>query len=198
MISEQRGTRAERKAATRSALLDAARATIAEQGLDGATTRRIAERAGVAHGTFFVHFADAGELVEILLDEHLERVLDDVLASAAGAGGLVDQLVHVARELYLSYFAEADLARSYLTASLFRPTDGPLGARERRFRAWVVARFDDAAERGEVAAEGRSIVFETYFALYFGLLIGGLRGDLTLDDQVELLRAALLRLVGER
>jgi len=42
---------------------------IDERGLDGVTCRAVTDRAGVAAGPFFVHFADSASLVEVLLDD---------------------------------------------------------------------------------------------------------------------------------
>lgn len=56
-------TQAERRAATRAALLDAALDCIVEEGYANATTRRIAERAGVTPGALQHHFASKAELL---------------------------------------------------------------------------------------------------------------------------------------
>jgi AcrR family transcriptional regulator len=58
-----RRTQAQRRAATRVALLDAAIDCLAEDGFAGATTRRIAERAGVTPGALQHHFATKTELL---------------------------------------------------------------------------------------------------------------------------------------
>src|SRR5512134_2321145 len=46
------------RADTRRRLLEAAIALFAEAGLHGVTSAQIARRAGVATGTFYLHFAD--------------------------------------------------------------------------------------------------------------------------------------------
>jgi AcrR family transcriptional regulator len=48
----------DRGRATRQALLDAAEQVFAEHGFDGASIAEITRRAGVAQGTFYVHFPD--------------------------------------------------------------------------------------------------------------------------------------------
>ena len=58
-----RRTQAERRAATRMALLDAAMDCLVEQGYANTTTRRIAERAGVTPGALQHHFASKAELL---------------------------------------------------------------------------------------------------------------------------------------
>jgi AcrR family transcriptional regulator len=43
---------------TRNRILDAARGVLAEEGIEGFTTRRVAARAGISHGMCHYHFAD--------------------------------------------------------------------------------------------------------------------------------------------
>lgn len=65
LAAPERGprTQAERRAATCAALLDAAIECIVEEGYANATTRRIAERAGVTPGALQHHFASKAELL---------------------------------------------------------------------------------------------------------------------------------------
>jgi AcrR family transcriptional regulator len=59
----KRRTQAERRAATRAALLDAAIECLVEYGYAKTTTRRIAEVAGVTRGALQHHFASKAELL---------------------------------------------------------------------------------------------------------------------------------------
>lgn len=68
-----------RKAATRARLLEAARAVFVSEGFEGATIAAITESAGVAHGTFYVHF----ESKDALFDELLEAFNRDFAAQLA-------------------------------------------------------------------------------------------------------------------
>jgi AcrR family transcriptional regulator len=63
----KRRTQAERRAATRTALLDAAIECLVEYGYAKTTTRRIAERAGVTRGALQHHFASKAELLGELI-----------------------------------------------------------------------------------------------------------------------------------
>ena len=86
-------TRSERKQRTRRALVDAAREQIGQGELQiGALTKA----AGVAHGTFYVHFESKEALLDELLDEFngglaaqltpvliADRALEDVVGDAA-------------------------------------------------------------------------------------------------------------------
>jgi AcrR family transcriptional regulator len=58
-----RRTQAERRAATRAALLDAALDTLIEDGYAGMTTRKVAERAGVSQGTQMHYFPTRARFV---------------------------------------------------------------------------------------------------------------------------------------
>lgn len=71
------GRAAERaRAATRAALRDSGRKLLAERGLHAVTSHAIARAAGVAAGTFYLHFRDKEELFRELVFEavaELER-----------------------------------------------------------------------------------------------------------------------------
>ncbi len=73
------------RAATRRRLRDSAQELFAERGLHGVTTHDIAHRAGVAAGTFYLHFKDKGALFrEIALETvaELRRRIDEATESA--------------------------------------------------------------------------------------------------------------------
>jgi len=57
-----------RRAQTRDRLLDAGQSLFAERGIHGVTSHDIAKRAGVAAGTFYLHFKDKAELFREIAD----------------------------------------------------------------------------------------------------------------------------------
>ena len=59
------------RAATRQRLLESGKALFAERGLRRVTTHDIARNAGVAAGTFYLHFSDKRELFRELALEAL-------------------------------------------------------------------------------------------------------------------------------
>jgi AcrR family transcriptional regulator len=63
--------RSERRARTRTALLQAAARVYARRGFDGATIDEIAEDAGFTKGAVYDHFGSKENLLFALLDEHL-------------------------------------------------------------------------------------------------------------------------------
>ena len=80
-----RRTQAERRSATRRALLDAGRALFAERGFAGAGQEEIVERAGVTRGALAHHFATKKGLFRAVV-ESVEIELTEHIATAAMQG----------------------------------------------------------------------------------------------------------------
>jgi AcrR family transcriptional regulator len=71
---------------TRRRLLDAAEVVFAENGYHDASIARIVERAGVAQGTFYIHFRSKQEIFEQLVGD-LNNRLREALSKGVAAGG---------------------------------------------------------------------------------------------------------------
>jgi AcrR family transcriptional regulator len=78
----KRRTQAERRAATRAALLDATIACLVEDGYARTTTRRIAERAGLTLGAVHHHFGSKAELLDETRRHITRRWAQEFLARA--------------------------------------------------------------------------------------------------------------------
>jgi AcrR family transcriptional regulator len=122
----RRRTRAEQRAATRLALLDATTELLLEEGYSGLSTRRVAERAGVAQSTLMHYFPtredflieaithlalrladDALEGIDLAAmrrPEHRERVLDQAWREFTSREALA------AGQLWMAAWAEPELA----------------------------------------------------------------------------------------
>lgn len=70
----------------RALILDAARAAFFELGLEGASIREIAQRAGYTPGAIYSYFANKEEVYAALLGESLERLNAQVAAARDGCG----------------------------------------------------------------------------------------------------------------
>jgi len=95
----------ERSRRTVQRILDAAEALVGESGIDAATTRAIAERAGVAAPSLYRFFADRDEV----LDAVLERALQDLdgyieQMQQQGGGDSIAGLVRRALEVHIDYY----------------------------------------------------------------------------------------------
>ena len=90
-----RRTQADRRAATRAALVAAGRAQFAEHGYAGVGTEAIGRAAAVSRGALYHHFADKSELFEAVLVA-VEADVTQRMSEAALAGedlGLVPMMV---------------------------------------------------------------------------------------------------------
>lgn len=67
---------------TREAILQAALRLFAQRGYDSTTTRMIAQEAGVAEGTIYIHFPSKRHLLFALLGQASLPVLKDILSAS--------------------------------------------------------------------------------------------------------------------
>jgi len=74
------------RAATRKRLLTAGTELFARQGLHAVTSAQIARRAGVAAGTFYLHFKDKEALFREIVFEALEQLRERLDRATAEAG----------------------------------------------------------------------------------------------------------------
>lgn len=104
------------RAATRERLIESACCLFAERGLRGVTTHDIAHGAGVAAGTFYLHFADKRELFRELAGEGLAVLRRRLDVAVAGAGD-VRTLVRGHASAMVDFAAEhRDLVRILFSA----------------------------------------------------------------------------------
>jgi AcrR family transcriptional regulator len=126
----ERRSNAERREATRAALLDAAVDSLAEEGYANTTTRGIAERAGVTPGALHHYFPNKARL----LGETRRHISAKIIVEIRGPGA--------SAALPLPQRAEAQMDRMW---ELYK---GPLF--QAAMELWVAARTD-AELRGELS-----------------------------------------------
>lgn len=177
-------------AASRAAILAAARAAFAEQGYAGATIRGIARRAGVTHGLVMLHFASKEQLFLAAVPGH--RELAEVVA---GDLALLPERIAAA---YVERM-EKDPAGDPLVA-LLRSTATNVGAATRLYEAMQasslalyqnVLRGQNTAARVELlGAQLIGITFSRYIARTGRL--AQMSPDELRDELTRVLRAILL------
>ncbi|MDX6696930.1 MAG: hypothetical protein QOE65_327 [Solirubrobacteraceae bacterium] len=96
----QGATRAEKRAANRRRLLDAALKVFSERGYHGATVEEIAAESGLSNGALYYNFRNKEDLFLALFDQRIEARIAAVEASFGGSdpGRGEDQVRAVARE----------------------------------------------------------------------------------------------------
>ncbi len=121
-----RRTQAERRATTRLALLDAAVDCLIEEGYANLSTRRVAERAGVAQSTQMHHFPTREAFLVEALSHVAQRMADEALAELDLAdlreperrAAILDQtwraftspVAEAATQLWVAAYTEPELA----------------------------------------------------------------------------------------
>ncbi len=142
-----RRTQSERRAATRGALVAAARELFAERGFAGVSREEIVERAGVTRGAMYHYFASKEALFQAAFEE-VERDLCDALAQAAMSGSDPVEELRLGAIAFLAAAATGEVRRialldapSVLDADIRRDLEEQYGLGMLRA---VLAQIDEA------------------------------------------------------
>lgn len=189
---ERQPTRLDRrKARTRRALVDAARALLVERGTDDVSIQEITDRADVGFGSFYNHFATKAELFEAAVTEALAEHGEYLDRATAG-------LEDPAEIFAVAYRATAMLADTQPAMAQILVRIGPAYMADERGLAPRALRDIERA-----AAAGRFAVTDPYLALVgiAGCLFGYLQTRLTAPERlssstVEDLTEQVLRMLG--
>jgi len=136
------------RAATRARLIEAGQALFAEQGLHGVTTHDVARAAGVAAGTFYLHFSDK----HALFRELARRSVDGLLARLEAA---TDGLPERGERVRAQTVALVDYAESHreLIGILFG-REGAAAAVEADLLARLAAQVEESRRKEAPAGGG--------------------------------------------
>ena len=186
--------RSEQRAATRERIREAAWALFSTVGFDETTTQSIAERAGVASGTVFLHASDKPDLLFLVMHDLLESTVDEAFA-AMPDGLLVDRLMFLFRRIFLMYGSHPKMGAAFV--KLLPGASGPNAQRVNGLTFGFLHRVSllvtEAQQRGEVARDLVPLACaQNVFALYFAALVGWLAGHFTLETALDpVLRSSL-------
>jgi len=169
--------RADRAAATRERILDAARQVLATEGLERFTTRRVADLAEISHGMVHYHFDDKRDLILALI-VHARRDWIEPLEELVGGLGTAEARMRAV----ISWVAEpatGDVLRVHFGLYSYAVTDDlvreRMAAEYRRWRAPFCRLLEelrrerslddlDARTLGEVfASAADALVQQQYF-----------------------------------
>lgn len=122
---------------TRARILDATRALVATQGLEGTTIKAICDRAGILAGSFYNLFVSKEEAIFTVVAEAIRAVDPD----PGGPAALVDLV-----KAYVDFIETQEAAaRVYLTVAVTGGlTDPDIRARMLRHHEHRVARFSES------------------------------------------------------
>ncbi len=181
-------TRKEQKADTRQRVRDAAHTLFRERGFAATSTKEIADKAGVATGTVFVHAPDKDDLLCLVMHD----LLQDRLALALGTlpkAPLLAQLLHVFGSLYALYGENERLAGPFIGLSLTGgkgPNAQAVGQLTFEFLGRLAALVTEAQGRGEIDPEAPALlVAQNLMSAYLFSLITWLSGYAPLEAVLE-------------
>jgi AcrR family transcriptional regulator len=192
---------ARRLSARREAILEAARAIAAEDGMAAVQIVPVAHRTGIAAGTVYRYFPSKTELVGELARAIAERELEAVRRAAAAAPGPLSALA----ALIATFATRALRSRRLAYAVLAEPAEGTLDAVRLDYRRGLRT---EIASRIRAAVAGRHLPeqdAELSAAALVGALVEALLGPLapaTIDDastaraDVQMLTLFALRGLG--
>ena len=120
-----KGRRERSKQDKRLRIISAAREVFSEKGYDNATTREIADRADVAIATLFVYAQDKRDLLFMLINDALDRIVEDSQQSIPSSASFVDKVMHLFNRQHEYFATEVNLARAAVRESFYwTPVDG--------------------------------------------------------------------------
>lgn len=125
-------TRAEKKAETRQALLDAARTVFARRGYHPASVEEVAEEAGYSHGAVYSNFASKLDLFLASFEDYATtRALETLEAYQSGGAEFSDRAKAAADSWMTRFDADQQsfLLHLELAAQAARDSDGGLQER---------------------------------------------------------------------
>ncbi|WP_167784771.1 TetR/AcrR family transcriptional regulator [Ramlibacter rhizophilus] len=142
------------------------------KGFDATTTREIAERADVGIGTVFEYADDKRDLLFLVFNDDLDRLVDAAFAKVDGRKALSQQVYAVFARFYETFHPRATLARLLLRELVFFSQGKQAGqfmANRERILAGLEAIAAQARERGRLpAGEDPAEVAKVFFFLYSG------------------------------
>lgn len=180
-------TRAAQRAGTREQIRLAALSLFSSVGFDETTTQAIAERAGVAAGTVFLHANDKTDLLFLVMHDRLDETVNRAFDSLPD-GLLLDRLMHVFRAVFAMYAQHPKMGGAFVRS--LPGASGPNAQRVNTLTFGFLHRIgllvSEAQARGEVARDLSPVACASnIFALYFMALLGWLSGVSTLEAALD-------------
>jgi len=153
--------------------MEAARAEFSERGIEAATTRKIAERAGCNEVTLFRHFESKQKLLGAVVQETAEKFLTVCECRDAHSGDPREDLERFARVYNASLETCEGMMRAMIGESRRRPTLAKelIGDVLEPFHRSIADYLEQLQQQCKVRADLKALVFAEVFT---SSLMGGL------------------------
>jgi AcrR family transcriptional regulator len=153
MEASRRSPRAERRVATRDAIVAGTISLVAERGYAGASMHEVARRAGVATGTLYRHFASKGELLAHVVREVSGHELGIVRAIAVDPAQPVVRRLEAAVETFARRaLAAPTLAHALMAEPVDPVVDTARLAARRAYEEMLATLLEEGIAAGELRA----------------------------------------------
>jgi AcrR family transcriptional regulator len=170
--------RQEQSEDTRRRIIAAARELFWERGFESTSAEQIAERAGVAKGTVFLHGGSKERLLLLAYEADVLETATRALATVDPAQPLARALHAVFSHFFELYERDMGLARRFVKEQVVLPHQhNPLAPLTLDFVARLADLIAGRQAEGEVHPDvDPALGAQISFALYSGVLVGWLSG----------------------
>lgn len=141
---------------SRRAILKAALAEFASEGIAGARTDAIAEAAGVNKALLYYYFEDKEGLYRAALESVISGLIDRVRPTFTAPGSALEKIVHYAAT-HFDYIAESPSYSRIIQSEMMRASVGKSPHMQyisekyfRRLMEWLMATMQEGVRRGEI------------------------------------------------
>jgi AcrR family transcriptional regulator len=190
------GLRDDKQQHTRARIIAAARALFARDGYEATTTRAIATRARIAHGTLFRYAPTKEDIVELVFESSIGAALAEAVRTVP-YGSFVDVAMHFYDAFFAVYAADRALARVLVQRLPF--LQGEAGDRQYaitfQLLAALVVDVEERQRRSEWCGDVVAfVVASSSFALYYSALVAFVAERIDLVGAHTMLREGLVLL----
>ena len=197
MSTGQDPIRAQLIEARRNQILDAAASVFAEKGFHRATTKEIAQRAGVSEGTIYNYFTNKADLLVGIMTRLAELENLDVELESALQGDAREPLVAMVRQRLGRIQQSQEMLQAVLSEMLVDP-----GLRERFYQQYalrittLLERYVGARiELGHMRPVDVPLTVRLIQSMFVGLIIWRILGDEVIQSRWDDVPEALATLV---
>lgn len=190
------GKRDDRQQHTRTRIIAAARALFARDGYEATTTRAIATRARIAHGTLFRYAPTKEDIVELVFESSIGTALAEAGVTVP-LGSFVDVALHFYDAFFAVYATDRALARVLVQRLPF--LQGDAGDRQYAITFQLLAALVVDIERRQRDGLWRTdvvpiVAATSSFALYYSALVAFVAERIDLVGARIMLREGLVLL----
>jgi AcrR family transcriptional regulator len=180
----------EKRARTRTQILEAAEILLAERPPDALTVDAIVDAAGVAKGTFYYHFQSIEDLMAAV-GARLEETFDDLLAPARL--GMPDPIARLS--FGLTRFLEKAIADSLWARLVIQSAQAATGVSQEAIRANLKADLAEAVAQNRLSVQDPELAADIVIGIWLQVARGTLERGAAPDLGSEVV-TAVLRALG--